>query len=362
MKIGVVTFWHSEENYGELLQCYALVRYLKDKGHDAQLIKTKAVQTTKSRLLDYLSLLLTPSKLMKIISGKVNKQEKKKVEIIKRDFSSFREAHIPSTENVYTFMDLCDTTLDYDVIICGSDQIWNGLSPIMYLQFPGLFKRIAYAASFGGYRCENYLERRKQKKWLESFDLVTVREKEGVEICNDYGIKAYHVPDPTLLHDSNFYCTNLHISKKESEPYIFVYLLGSEIELTIDEITTFAREHKLNIQYVASQGRDDKMEKIYPTIEGWLGLIKGADYVITNSFHGTVFSLIFSVPFLTVPITGARAKSNNRIYELLSKYNLNGRIYSGDLKELIKPVDFSQFERSKKEDQEMVEKLFKEIM
>ena len=118
----------------------------------------------------------------------------------------------------------------------------------------------------------------------------------------------------------------------------------NNIDFNIEEVYTFAKENSLKVVYVASQGRSDNYLKEYPTVERWLSLMNGAKYVITNSFHGTVFSILFKRNFMVIPLSGKDSRMNTRIENLLSNYDLMDRIYKGDLNEMFHPVSFLKYE------------------
>ena len=347
MKIGTVTFWDSEDNYGQLLQCFALLKFLKQNGYDPFLIKFKRVRIRsklpKRILIGIKMFMKNPKEFLKTIRFlKQQLDSEKKYVFIDRKFSQFREKYIPSTKAVYTETELFINPPLADVYICGSDQIWSGGSPTMFLQFvPKNKKRIAYAASFGGSKPANLDE---VSIFLKTFDYVSLREKSGVELCKQLGCAtAELVPDPTLLLAPNTYRDMIMDVQVGDEKYLLLYLLGNEIPISVDSIFAFAKSNNLKIKYVASQGRIDDYPKISPTIEEWIGLIDNATYVITNSFHGTVFCMLLNTPFLVIPLSGLRSKMNVRINDLLEKYGMKERIYKNTLDTIYNPVSFEKF-------------------
>lgn len=347
MKIGTITFWYSKENYGAMLQCFALLKYLNKQGHDAKLIKADVHpwSDVKHKMFYFLTNSLVRRLKRKKNTGEKGSDIPVSYKPIDRGFSKFLERTIPSYPAVYTYDDLNSKCIDAEAIIVGSDQVWGGFSNTYFLNFKGDFNRISYAASFGGTEYDNPFIRRKISSWLKRFDLVTVREKEGLEKCKSFGVKATMVPDPTLLLNKDDY--NIIADKREvktAKPYIFLYLLGKRISLEVAQIFEFAKENNLDVVYVASQGREDEFEKQYPSVEEWLAMIRDSKYVVTNSFHGTAFALIFQKPFLTFPLIGSDSRMNCRIETTLGKYKMADRIFNGDLNYLFKPIDFVYFE------------------
>ena len=366
MKIGIITYWDTEDNYGQVLQCYALISYLKEKGHEPFLIRTKLGDEGSTSFLHKMETVLTllskPSSVIKLFRRKEPLFIDTNIRT-DRKFSEFKKKNIPYTERIYTFFDLCHSQFEVDAIICGSDQVWSGISPLMFLQFPGNFMRIAYAASFGGFKPVNLTDKWKLKKWLNTFSLVTLREQEGLEICKRMCKNAFIVPDPTLIVNRGIYDNINHNAIIENKsPYILLYLLGNKMEVNITPIYNMAKENGLDVIYVASQGRTDDYEKTYPTIEEWLSLVHNASYIITNSFHGTVFSLIYNVPFLSLLLSGSASRMNSRITELLDRYGLSERVFHGDYKSLFDNISFDYFNKKKIEDIEFVDKLLTEVI
>lgn len=353
MKIGTITFWYSKENYGAMLQCFALLKYLNQQGHDAKLIKADIHpwSDVKHKMFYFITNSLTRRLQGKKSNGKKSSDVPVSYKPVDRGFSSFLEKYIPSFPDVYTYEDLNNKCVDVDAIIVGSDQVWGGFSNTYFLNFKGDFKRISYAASFGGAEFDNPFIKRHISSWLKRFDLVTVREEEGLEKCKSFGVKATMVPDPTFLlnkEDYNLIADNRDV--KTVRPYIFLYLLGKKISLPVAEIFKFAHKNNLDVVYVASQGRVDKFEKNFPSVEEWLSMMRDSKFVVTNSFHGTALALIYEKPFLTFPLTGNDSRMNGRIETTLNKYKLEDRIFKGDLNVLFNPIDFHFFEEMKKKE------------
>ena len=234
----------------------------------------------------------------------------------------------------------------------GSDQVWGWFYNENLLNFgPRNIKRIAFAPSFGGRPPRNEAQWKILSKHLKQFDLVTVREPEGIEYCKKAGYtKAYHIPDPTLLLNVSSYEPFCENSKKREKKYILLYLLGNYTNINLKEIYQFAQKKDLDVIYVESQGRIDDYEKEYPTIPEWLTLVKNAEYVFTNSFHGTAFSIIFHKKFLTFPLIGIFERMNHRVYSILEKYSLKSRIYDGDVNIINNTIDYTEVENIREKD------------
>lgn len=337
MKIGVITHWRSDDNYGQTLQLYALQKVLKQMGHNPFLIRYITNNGSfrwrlKNRVLAlYRSF---PEIIKKNLLGNSI------APVISRKAQAFISEYVNVSDHIYTRRSILKTPPVADAFITGSDQVWNKLDGSYFLDFcnNSEVKKISYAASFGGNEYSG-LDAIYVKRRLEPFKAVSVREEEGIKQCKKLGVKDPQlVPDPTLLLNKNDY-SKLIVSDFSKKRYIFVYLLGNKTSFDIADIYDFAKQRGLEVIYVASQGRLDDFEKIYPDIPDWLSLISSAEYIVTNSFHGTVFSLIFERQFITIPLSGSALKMNGRINTLLNQFNLNDRLTT-DLKMLAEEIDY----------------------
>ena len=363
MKIGTVTYWWSPDNYGQVLQCFALVRFLRMMGHDAFLIKYRpeaCPRRTPGHVVASMWRYATSPGLIRTRSmwRRLGREMAASARLHPRGFDAFRAAHIPSTPVEYGTRSLMATPPAADAYVCGSDQIWGSPHPIYFLQFapPGT-KRVAYAPSMGGL-VPRGKARRLMARYLSGFDLVSSREAAGVDALRAMGRPdTVRLPDPTLLLPVETYRSLARYTCCPDGPYMLAYLLGNETEVSVDALAAHARSLGLSFRYVASQGRADDHPKCYPTVEEWLGLVERAALVVTNSFHGTVFCLQFNTPFVVLPIKGSIARMNNRITDLLGTYGLIGRIYSGRLPGLSDGVDFTAFNRRRAEEADEVEAL-----
>lgn len=351
MKIGILTFWKTEDNYGQLLQCYASQAYLRALGHETFLVRTTNGReynpTLKQKLLDKARtayrLLPYPLYLMKRVLGSAIytlTHGKLRTHNIDLGFEQFRQEYLHCTK-VYTLEELQMNPPKADAFVVGSDQIWNTRDGIYYLSWArDDVRKIAYAASFGG--CDTLPEDALLEKWLRRFDNVSVREQSGIEICKKVGRHDVEcVADPTMLLTAEDY---LKIASTDypKEKYLFIYFLGTRTNINWKEIHAFAKAKGLKIVYVASQGQEDKFKHTQATIHQWLSLIAHAEYVITNSFHGTVFTLLFGRKFMTYPVTGVAVKMNDRITTLLNPLGLEHHIYCDNILPIEEDIDYDK--------------------
>jgi hypothetical protein len=359
MKIGIMTFWWSQDNYGQLLQCYALQKYLRDLGHEAFLIRYKEQKQT----FNIVSLLkiFNPVKVCRyIIEKKFLKQVQKDELLHSRNFDLFRTNYIKQSEYFYSsYNDLKDNPPEADIYIVGSDQVWNFDNLRVIPQINAFFLnfgnesiiRISYSASFGieklSNEVQNYI-----KPLIQKFKYVSVREKSGEKICNEMDVSADVVCDPTLLLDGNKYLTTLQIQNNDSN-YIFVYhvnVFRFKNEF-LTQINTFATSNNLVIKsvsasgYIAARKLIKSSEYIYASIPEWLSLIANSKYVLTTSFHGTVFAIIMHKPFLTITLDKKYSRSNDRFRTLLKTLGLESRIYKSGVPiadQLNQPIDWDR--------------------
>lgn len=340
MKIGIMTFWWSQDNYGQLLQCYALQKYLRDAGHDAYLIRYNS-QSDYVPLPFYerLKKACNITDVVKFLCRKI-KEKKSRLEIIDnpRFFDNFRDENIVSSENVYNhFSELTIEPPDADLYIVGSDQVWSSImSPIksyenvtnaFFLNFGSKeVRRISYAASWGADKItDEYIKF--ISPLLERFSSVSVREEKGIELCRKCKRDdAICVPDPTFLLTAEDYASAFINEKKYiEEKYVVLYLLNNPFMFNLDLIYEWAKEKNLKVKYITGNGLVDKYDKIYPSIPEWLELINNAEYIITNSFHCSVFSLLFKKKFAVIPLVGAYKGLNSRMDSLFKLCGIKGR-------------------------------------
>lgn len=348
MRIGIITYWRSTSNYGQILQCYALQQYLKQKGHDVFLIRYAPRSNQQPLYLKFKhyikchsikELLLTPFRVFLVL---INKKKNKEHDEL-RDFSDFKKKHIISTLEIYHNPDdLKYNNLIADVFITGSDQVWQSSlldlnSTPWYLQFgPPLSKRVSYAVSIGR-------EFKKEElpilfNYLRKFDAVSVRELQLCDFLNNHGINSKVVLDPTLLLDFSDY-RKLFDDSTISNKYIFIYYLNvrKEEEICLNEIKQYAVDINLPIKCVSSSGyipakEFEGINYDYPTIQEWIKLIYYADSVITTSYHGVVFSILMHRPFISILLSNHNTKGNDRTESLLKMLGIENRIFNPQLK------------------------------
>ena len=328
MKIGTITFQRAF-SYGARLQAFALVKYLNDLGHNAEVIDYSNIGEASLPKSNF-KWAIHKYILKKIFYFFANKKEV----VRRKKFYSFSEKFTPHTPIHYTSIEsLNEIEKEYDLFISGSDQVWNPLYNRNDLNFLLHFvkdsrKKLSYAASFGTSELsQNTFEM--YKKELATFDDILVREEEGAELVRQMlGTKPNVVLDPTFLIDSEIWKDiAIYPFKKQ-----FKYILCFKI-LDVNPIYNKLIKHLQKITNYKLIVLDNPYQlkrvngKLYCTggPQEFLGLIKNASIVVTNSFHGTVFSILFNRPFYTVLNNFGL---NSRLENLTEALNLSNRIIS----------------------------------
>lgn len=308
MKIGIMTF-HWATNYGAVLQAYALQKTLQVMGHTAEII-------------NYLPFRVRLHQKLMALKGMRLKEFLKE-----RRIQAFRNEHLGVSVKKYRRnASLVTECHGYDAYICGSDQIWNKSfiryaerKPTLsyYLNFVREGKlRISYAASFGSEILSSDIIDLIRPE-LTRFSSISVREKSGQAIVEAMGLNAVLTIDPTLLLTRNDYGELLGRGGVEPFPRIFSYILH-ERQTLAQEVAAYVSR-----RYFNGDG-NTKNQAGTMGMYWWLDSIGKADFVVTNSFHGLVFALIFHKPFVVIPVEGS--EMNDRIFTLLHSLGMEDRV------------------------------------
>ena len=332
-EIGVLTYWQSCNNYGQILQAWALQKYLIINGYAPYIIRfdTDNRIIAKKKWKVILKLVLFPLFLYKKYE-KIRKKNIQNRNDQKREFNKFREDNFRFSKYVYRSLgELEKNAPDAEAYIVGSDQVWGQLlsdpeNRVWFLPFgESIVRRISYAPSFGRKHYPLHLIN-ELKNCLNNLDSISCREQAGVEICNRCEITdAIKVADPTLLLNKSAYI-DIMAERIIKDDYIFVYALNvnNKEQLFWNDIEKNAIQQNWKIVltngggYIDAINLDVNAHKIDATIPEWLSLIYYAKQVVTTSFHGVVFSLIFNKSFLYIPLIGKNSSGNVRVFDLLS--------------------------------------------
>lgn len=345
MRIAILTL-PLHTNYGGILQCYALQTALERMGHEVSVLNTNFVN------VDYKTRMgLFIKRLIKTVLRKESRFYgwKTEREIICQNIQPFIDKYI-RLRNIKDFSLLNED--EFDAIVVGSDQIWR---PLYYYQFYcqpitdaylGFakdwthIKRVAYATSFGTDEWEYTPQETKEcALLLKMFDAVSVRELSGIDLCRVHlGMKATWVLDPTLLLTKDAYLALITQSDlKTQNRGLFYYIL----DVTPEKISLINRladergwkhyqENNLNIDCSSLYYYGKQIPK---SIERWIAGFRDASFIVTDSFHGCVFSILFNKPFVVIANT---ERGLARLKSLLSIFGMNDRLVNSS-----NGVDFS---------------------
>lgn len=347
MKVGVVT-WFSYENYGTKLQAIALQEYLKKIGAEPILLnftppeevqnKKKKTWTKKCEELTSIKDLLIKihNKCYRYAENIGRSKYKREIDERKNKFKEIISSMCVLSEEIDTVEKYINICNQMDCLIFGSDQIWNPnwFHPFYYADFNAIrTKKIAYAASIG---VSEISEERKNsyRKSLASFHSIGIREKTGQQIIREVCTQnVEQVVDPTLLHTRDEWDTLLRIKQEEadsSEDYICVYFLGENLKHW-KTVYSIAKRENLKVKIIPNVGSSYLRKGqvlANASVQDFVKTIRNAKYIFTDSFHATVFSVLYNCNFYTFErfSSGNELSQNSRIFDFLSSLNLEKRI------------------------------------
>lgn len=334
MRIAVMT-WFRYYNYGTALQVSALCEYLRKKGHSVDVIdyipQRKGESNIHSyRLIDYVRLKTSEKRKKKIAVGKPYEREDRT-----QCFLDYLDLRISLSRKARKLSELQSLNKEYDSFLCGSDQIWapSIFDPHFFLDFVYDEKKmIAYAPSIGLPEIKDAYVREAMRKLISRYHHLSVREETGAELIEELiGNKPVVVSDPSLLLTADEWIEYAGLRVKEPDKkYVLAYMLGKE-EKHWQQIYRVAEEKNLDVVVVPTFEEDVTRVGCYALPVGpreFLELIAGAEYVCTDSYHGTIFSLIFEKPFSVFErfSKSDAINQNSRIYNLLEKTGLKDRL------------------------------------
>lgn len=295
MRVGILTL-HGAINYGAALQAYGLSRFLTSMGHEVEVIDYFPPEVYS--YYDY-HIFSDPTSLRGVVS-KVLRRRRNEREF--KAFEAFRMGRMTLSHHCVSSEELEAVCSSYGAVICGSDQVWNpkangGLMREYYLgRVPNGIKRVAYAASFGNV---GVIEGREDEvaTLLRRFDAISVREDEAVGLCERLsGLPVERVIDPSMLLSRADY-EKVERPIETPERYLLSYKLGQNDAMT-DAVASVSKTLGLPVVSLGRKMSGSTFRKDIGPSE-FLRLYAGADCVITNSFHGTAFSLLYGKPFVT---------------------------------------------------------------
>lgn len=324
-KIGILTY-HTGYNYGASLQAYALQTSIQRMQPDCEIINFETEDFLSSREM-FSRRPRRPKEIIKVLTRLPYYGALKKRQSL---FDRFTAECLQTSPLYRSEEEVVKHACEYACIVCGSDQIWNlsesdeyAANPIFFLNFPKKQKRVSYAASFGKWVREAPKHEDIFLPWLKQFDLVSVREASGLDYLKSRGIDSRLVLDPTLLLDSEDYdriCAQPQMKGR------YVLMFSWNCDRDVMKVAKTAAGHLgLPLIHLVPPPRamfSGIKRKLDAGPREFLSLIKNAEFVVTNSFHGTAFSTIYGKPYVSV-VTG---RPDPRMESLLQQIGLSDHL------------------------------------
>ena len=341
--VGLLTLDSRIYNYGGFLQEMALQDAINSLGYECEIIDYEVSQEfntfslkrgIKNFSFDKIKKKLTKEKTI-LLSNPVSDLITKR----KRAFDKYR-AHNLVLSKKMSYSDLHSIDLNYEQLVCGSDQIWTPdyNIPAFFLNFGRKdCRKIIYAASIGKGQL-SCLEKKTYSKLLEFPDYISVREDSAQKLISSITEKNVElVLDPTLLHQQEYWMKKADDSSLNHRNYIFCYFLNLTDE-KVKSANDFAKKN--NCEVIAIPYLHNEVEKYTEKLEGkllsevnpadFLNLIRNAEAVITDSFHATVFSIIFQKDFWCFGRNAGTYNMNTRLHTLLGYVEMQDRLIEPD--------------------------------
>lgn len=338
MRIGIITYWDTPNNYGQVLQGFATEYLLRQRGHEPFIIRFGQE--------DNLCVNIDPwsKKIKRILKGErsilqiIKRKTATKQEEVDRGFNDFREKYMSYTKEYYpNLKSLEEHCPSADCFVTGSDQVWAEFGAIdthrcFLLDFlPDDKPRFSLSSSY----CRTSMSGKEAelfKRCLLKYLAVSVREVSGVKLCESLGINAEHIIDPTFLLSKEewqemlpYNCKKLEVSKRR----VFFYIVTFDsTQSYMYKLMDDFRGKEFEVIYCHSCNFLDSKRNCEPTILEWLSFISTSDLIITNSFHGFAFSVNLNKPFVAL----SKGKNldiegqDSRMYSVLSGMGLESRL------------------------------------
>ena len=328
MKVGILTITPNI-GFGGILQAYALSYVLKQMGHSVHVINYTSGYSLKSRMVFFVK------SLIKAVKGQfVKYSHHAEIQYCSQNVATFIRNNLNFTIKVTSANQLANLiNTSFDVVVVGSDQVWR---PKYVLGIENYFlanvnldvKKISYAASFGVDNFEySEKEARTCSNLLKSFSYVSVREESGLKLLKNnlhYDGQAFCDLDPTLLAGEIAF-KNFIRGAAPSTGQIFSYILDVSPgkQSLLNEVGNTLGKTVLNFSTNAENPSKPLNERVAPPVEDWLSGLYHSDFIVTDSFHGCVFSILFNKPFL---VYVNRKRGAERFISVLSQLNLSDRM------------------------------------
>lgn len=380
--IGVcIKYFH--ENYGGMLQAFATTKLLEEYGIDYEIIryekKKNIAFVIKSIPRIFNNILLNDKyeAFQKKMSFKKHPEFAEKDKIRMEAFNEFREEKFSDklSEIYYGFDNLVSATQKYKAVLTGSDQLWSpaGLPTNFYnLMFvPDNITKISYASSFG-VKYIPWYQKKRTAKFLNRINFISMRENAGKDIVKDLtGKEVPVVLDPVFMFDKDEWEKLIPSKSEYSEKYIFAYFLGanSEHRNAVKELADKTGLKIVTLRHLDQFVEDDEKFGDYAPYDvrpdKFLNLLRGAEYVCTDSFHGAVFSIIHKKQFVVFNRYSDTSKhsKNSRIDSLCQNLGISNCRYNGNIQNILESkIDYTHVDKNyielKKKSKEYLDKAF----
>lgn len=366
-KIGcVIAYSKGHTNYGTSLVGYSLLKKLQMTRYEIEIINYIKRPTLLQKIVWVINAMLCG--MGNVISGRLKKAKTLKgnaeyaanIKLRTDTVETYKEQKlIPTFKDYIGFKALHEGSKNYDAVVVGSDQVWTPLSlPTKFFNLlfvDDTVRKIAYASSFGVSEIPSF-QRKATGAYLDRFYKIGVREQKGKEIVDSLSHqKAQVVADPTLLLDHKEWSEEIKDSKvKMNEPYIFCYYLGTNMEArkAANELKARTGYKIVTLRHMDEYIPEDEQFGDYAPYDvnpnDFLAYIKNAEYVCTDSFHCSAFSIQFHKKFMTFYrfAVGSRTGRNSRIDSLFNTMGISrNHIYNGDVFKIDEPVDWNSVDK-----------------
>lgn len=351
-KVGIITF-HNSYNCGSMLESYAMQEITKKLGFD-----TKIIDFYTEKQKDVYRTFYKNNSVKNIIKNILTLPAIRQIKYNNKKYEEFKNKNFNLTKHYSCMGELSDGNFDF--VIAGSDQIWNITIPdsedAYFLPWVKKAKKVAYAPSFGAKNILKYSDNsNKYKKYLESFDALSIREKNGQKWIKEMiGQDVPVLLDPTLLLTKDDY-EKIATKKYEiNEKYIFFYAPAFKRDIC-RFVKKIADKYKLKVITWSTKSYNFKLIKTFgfelPEYESpalYLYLIKHAELVLTTSYHGTIFSTIYGKKFYTIK-NNEMYGSDDRVRTLLEQISMEERLIPYDFDsnyDYLTSIDYTNYNKN----------------
>ena len=351
-RIGLVSY-HKDPNYGTMYQAFALAKAISGLGGIPEYIRYKPIpyrSPLKSKIIEIVKWILDKSGIRRIPVTECSFLKTKDFRNLVKKYDAFHDKHIPVSEILYFSNTVSESTKYYDFFVVGSDQTWsptlnaNPRTPNFLSFVEDKYRKRAYAPSIGSVHVTKDYQLRLVRE-LSSFEYLSCREFANSDMLSKaLGRKVQHVLDPTLLLQAEDW-QSLEETVSMPEEYVLCYILGTK-PCVSDYAERLGKDKGLPVYYMVTRPeyfqKQNKLVDISP--EQFLWLMHHASYVVTDSFHGSVFCINFNRNFFSFakrPTNDPTGLDNDRIMDFLTYVGLQNRFMNDGEMRIEDDIDFT---------------------